>query len=110
VVSPLNIMTKAKIDRNLWHITALAEVAPGREWFIDTFAINILKDLDAKTKVMAHEPISRFADSEAEQRFARTIKNSRKPRLKPQTIAKKVVAKRANQAARPIRSQHRRIG
>ncbi len=95
VVSPLHIMTKAKIDRNLWHITALAEVAPGREWFIDKFAIDILKDLDAEKKVLVHEPFSRFADSEAEQRFARTIKNSRKPRLKPQTIAKKVVAKRS---------------
>ncbi len=94
VASPLNIMTKAKIDRNLWHITALAEVAPGREWFIDSFAINILKDLDADKKVLVHDPISRFADSEAEKRFARTIKSSRKPRLKPVPITKKVVVKR----------------
>jgi hypothetical protein len=101
VSSPLNIMTKAKIDRNLWHITAVAEVAPGREWFIDKFAIDILKDLDKEHKVLVHEPISRFADSEAEQRFARTIKNARKPRLKPQPITKKVAAKRSHVKPKP---------
>lgn len=93
VASPLIIMTQAKIDTKLWHFTALSEVAPGREWFLDTFAINILKDLDAKQHILVHEPISRFADSGAEQKFARTIRNSRKPHLKPRLIPKTVSAK-----------------
>lgn len=94
VASPLNIMTQAKIDDNLWHITALSEVAPGREWFIDKFAIDLVKELDADGQVLVHEPISRYADSEAERRFARTIRNARKPRLKRQPIVKKVAHKR----------------
>ena len=93
VVSPLIIMTQAKIADKLWHITALAEVAPGREWFIDKYAIDVLTDLNAERKVLIHTPIARFADSEAERRFARTISNARKPRLRPQNVAKKVAAK-----------------
>jgi len=94
VVSPLNIMTQAKIDDKLWHITALSEVAPGREWFLDDYAITIMKDLDKKKKILVHDPISRFADSEAERRFARTIKVAHKPRLKPKPLATKVGSKR----------------
>jgi len=92
VASPLNIMTQAKIDDRLWHITALSEVAPGREWFLDKFALDIIKELDEKApkSVLVHEPISRYADSEAERRFARTIRNARKPRLKRQPIVTKV--------------------
>jgi len=92
VTNPLTIMTQAKLGQDLWHITAVSEAAPGREWFLEQFAIDVIKDLDKKNKkpTLIHEPIARYADSEAERRFARTIRNAHKPRLKPQTIAKKV--------------------
>lgn len=82
VVSPLTIMTKVPIGDKLWHITALSEVAPGREWMLDKFAIDVLKELDEKDSVLAHDPISRYADSEAERRFARAIHNARKSRTR----------------------------
>lgn len=90
VVSPFSIMTQANVGEQLWHITAVAEVAPGREWLLDKFAINILQELDQKRHVLVHEPITRYADSEAERRFARTIHNSRKQRIKqPHRITKR---------------------
>jgi moderate conductance mechanosensitive channel len=94
VVSPLTIMTQANVGENLWHITAIAEVAPGREWLIDQFATKVLQELDAKHTVLVHEPITRFADSEAERRFARTIHNSRKQAIKRRSVTRAVVAKR----------------
>lgn len=95
VVSPLTIMTQAAVGKDLWHITALSEVAPGREWLLDKFAIDVLKEIDEKHKVLAHEPISRYADSEAERRFARTIHNARKSRAQHGSMIAKVAIKRA---------------
>lgn len=93
VVSPLTIMTQSQIASQLWHLTAISEVAPGREWLLDKFAIDVLKELDDKHKILAHEPISRYADSEAERRFARTILNARKSRIERENVARKVVRK-----------------
>jgi hypothetical protein len=94
VVSPLAIMTQANVGENLWHITAIAEVAPGREWLLDNFAINVIQELDAKHHILIHEPITRYADTEAERRFARSIHNSRKQRIRPQRrVTKRSAAK-----------------
>lgn len=70
----------------MWHITAVGETAPGREWFIESFAIQIIKDLnrEAPKPILVHDPIARYADSESERQFSRTIKNARKT-----TITKK---------------------
>jgi hypothetical protein len=96
VVNPLTIMTVGKIGANLWHLTAICEVAPGREWLIEKFAIEIMKELDEKKPVLVHEPISRYADSDAERRFARTISNARKTHVQHQNaVMQKVTQRRA---------------
>lgn len=81
VVSPLEIISAEKVGEKLWHITAIAETAPGREWLIEKSAVDLLKWLDEQSKqpVLAHGPLARYADSDAERRFARTIRNARKP-------------------------------
>ena len=78
VVSPLTIMTESKLGDHLWHITAICEVAPGRAWMIEKYALDVMKELDEKSKVLANDPLARYADSEAERRFARTAANARK--------------------------------
>ena len=91
VISPLNIMTSSKAGENLWHITAIAETAPGREWLIEKYAIEVMKEIDEKKKqkVLATEPVARFADGDAERRFARAIQNARKaPRTKRARVQK----------------------
>lgn len=81
VVSPLEIISAEKVGEKLWHITAVAETAPGREWLIEKSAVDLIKWLDEQNKhpVLAHGPLARNADSDAERRFARTIRNARKP-------------------------------
>jgi small-conductance mechanosensitive channel len=93
VARPLSIMMQQQVGKDLWHITALSEAAPGREWLLDKFAIDVLKELDEKHQVLAHEPISRYADSEAERRFARTILNARKSRVQRDNVVKMVAQK-----------------
>jgi hypothetical protein len=102
VVSPLSIMTQAQVGEKLWHITAISEIAPGRDWLLDNFAINVLKELDASQNVLVHDPITRYADSVAERRFARTIQNSRKRNVERHTVEEMVrtVAEKSRKAAK----------
>jgi len=80
LVSPLKIMTVDQQAGKLWHITALGEIAPGREWLIERTAIDLLKSLDEKNKqpVLAADPVSRYADNDTERQFARAVKNAKK--------------------------------
>jgi hypothetical protein len=83
VVSPLTVISSSKVGNKLWHITAVAETAPGREWLIEQFAVKVLKEIDTSDdmQVLAHDPVARFADTDAERKFTRTISNARKPRV-----------------------------
>lgn len=95
VATPLSVMTEVSVGENLWHITAIGEVAPEREWLLITLAVQVIKELDEanKTPVLATEPIARNADSDAERRFARTIKNARKRTVKRTIKTRKRVTK-----------------
>jgi hypothetical protein len=90
LVSPLQVVETAEVGEKLWHITAVAETAPGREWLIEQSAVDLIKSLDSerKTTVIEHGPLARYADSEADQRFRRTITNARKPTKVKRRVAK----------------------
>lgn len=98
VVRPLHIMAKTEVGPNLWHITAVGETAPGREWLLQDYAISLLQEMDEESKhpIMHTDPIARDADSVAEQRFSRTVQNARKSPLQkrhlplPEVIAKQI--------------------
>ena len=57
---------------NLTRLAAEGSVPPGREWMLESFAINLLKELDTEG-VIKHGPVSYFADAVAEQRFSRSV-------------------------------------
>jgi hypothetical protein len=82
VASRLHIMTADEREKDLWHITAVAETAPGREWLIEKTAIELLKNLDEKSKkpVLITDPIARYADNDTERQFARAVRNAKKTR------------------------------
>lgn len=91
VVTPLEIRSSEQVGESLWHITALSETAPGREWLIEKSAVDLIKWLDSQNKepIIAHGPLARYADSEAERRFIRTIHNARKsPTAKQRRVRK----------------------
>jgi moderate conductance mechanosensitive channel len=97
VVRPLHIMSKIEVSENLWHITAIGETAPGREWLLQEYAKEIMQQLDDDDHpIMKTEPIAHDADSDAERRFARTVQNARKSPLQrkrlplPESLAKQI--------------------
>ncbi|HET8671790.1 MAG TPA: mechanosensitive ion channel family protein [Candidatus Saccharimonadales bacterium] len=99
VVRPLQIMSKNEVASGLWHITAIGETAPGREWLLEKYALDLMREMDEprKKKVLRAEPIARYSDRDADRRFARTIQNARKSPLErkrlpsPEELAKKYI-------------------
>lgn len=88
VATRLGIMSCTKRSKDLWHITAIAETAPGREWLLEKTAIDLLKKLDEKSHhpVLIADPVARFADNDTERQFARAVNNAKKARRKPRTV------------------------
>jgi len=81
VVSPLTTMKTVEVANNVWQLTAIGETMPGRDWLLDKHALELLKEIDEeenKQSILLNDPIARYADSEAERKFARTVHNARK--------------------------------
>ncbi len=89
VARPLVVMDASERTEGLWHLTALGETAPGRNWLIERTAIDLLKDIDAKSPkpVLVTEPMARYADNDTEREFARAVNNAKKsrPTRRPRT-------------------------
>lgn len=97
VTTALEIISSEEVGDNLWQITATGETAPGREWLLETSAVDLIKSLDRQSKlpIIAHGPLARYADSVAERRFSRTITNAGKqPAPKRRPLTKKSTAKK----------------
>lgn len=99
IVTPLTVVSSEKVGEKLWHITAIGETAPGREWLLEKSAVDLIQELDEKNakQIIAHGPLFRYADPQAEMSFRRTIKNARKrpkPKKSPIKPLKKAAANR----------------
>ena len=94
LVTPLTVREEMKVGKNLWHITAIGETAPEREWLLEKAAVDLIKELDEASghPVISHGPLARYADRDADKRFKRTITNARK---KPRTPHHKTIGKAA---------------
>jgi len=80
LVNPLMIDETEQLADDLWRITAVAKTAPGREWLIENFISDALKDADkhhgkdGKAHVIIYGPLVRYADELAEKRFRRAVR------------------------------------
>lgn len=85
VASPLAIMKADRRSETLWHMTAIGETAPGREWLLERTAIELLKNLDEKSKapILVTDPVARYADNDTERQFARAVSNAKKTKRRP---------------------------
>jgi uncharacterized protein YlzI (FlbEa/FlbD family) len=108
LVNPLTIVSTEKVGDRLWHITAVAETAPGREWLIEKSAVEILTELDeaSKAPTLAYAPLARYADPDADKRFVRTIKNARKRPAPKRRVVSSIKNTRASKAKKaPTKKQ-----
>lgn len=75
---PLQIKYAERWDDELWRITVVGETPPGREWLIDKYFVNALKEIDDGKKkadrLVIHEPIARYADPETDRKFKRAVR------------------------------------
>lgn len=75
---PLKVTKPEQWGEGVWRITAIGEMTPGREWLMEQYFVNAIKkiDDDAKKadKLLALEPIARYADPVADKRFQRAIR------------------------------------
>jgi len=79
LASPLVVAGDEQLAKDLWRITIMGQTAPGREWLIEDFVTNALKDADhgKKSRVIVYGPLVRFADKTAEKRFKRAVRINR---------------------------------
>ena len=75
---PLKIKHTEQWGSNMWRIVVIGQTAPGREWLIENFFVNAVKQIDADSKkadkFILYEPIARNADPVAERKFKRAIR------------------------------------
>jgi small conductance mechanosensitive channel len=75
---PLRIKYAERWSDDLWRITVVGETPPGREWLVEKYFVNALKEIDEEKKradrLIVHEPIARYADSVADSRFKRAVR------------------------------------
>lgn len=75
---PLRIKYAERWDDELWRITVIGEMPPGREWLVEKYFVDALKNLDegkeGKDRLFIHEPIARYADPETDRRFKRAVR------------------------------------
>lgn len=85
-VGTMKVVEKPKVTQiekwgeKLFLFVVVAETAPGREWLMEDYFIQSLKDLDDRRRgptTLVRPPIARFADPEAERSFKRAIKMNR---------------------------------
>lgn len=78
VARPLRMTKPEEWGPDMSRITVVGEMTPGREWLMEQFFINAIKkiDEDAKKadKILALEPIARYADPIADKRFKRAVR------------------------------------
>lgn len=74
---PLQISEIEKWDDGLWRITIDGETPPGREWLIEKYFVNAIKEIDEdkkKDRLIIHEPIARYADPDVDRKFKRAVR------------------------------------
>ncbi len=85
-VDAMTVAEKPKIIKSeqwgehLWLMTVTAQTPPGREWIIESYLVESLKDQDAKRRggdTMVRRPMVRYADPAAEKSFRRAIRISK---------------------------------
>lgn len=76
LASPLVISDEEELAKDLWRITISGQTAPGREWLIEKFVHDALKDADddKKQRVIVYGPMVYYADKTAEKRFSRAVR------------------------------------
>lgn len=76
---PLRIVREEKWGDGELHITVAGQTPPGREWLIDDYFIQAIRDIDPENKkpadrILARPPMVHMADVDANRKFQRSVR------------------------------------
>ncbi len=79
IARPLKVNKPEEWGGGLWRITVVGQTAPGREWLIEKFFVNAIKEVDSTVRnkmnrTFIYEPIARYADPVADMKFKRAVR------------------------------------
>lgn len=78
LAQPLRISAIERWGDDVSRITVTGQTTPGREWLIEKYFVNALKEIDEDKKgadrLLVHEPLARYADPAADRRFRRAVR------------------------------------
>jgi small conductance mechanosensitive channel len=79
LAAPLKVQKPVEWGGGLWNITVTGQTVPGREWLIENFFANAIKEVDSTVRnkinrTFVYEPIVRYADPVADRKFKRAIR------------------------------------
>lgn len=76
---PLKVQKPEEWGGGLWRITVIGQTTPGREWLIENFFVNAIKEIDSSVRnkmnrTFVYEPIAHYADPIANKKFKRAVR------------------------------------
>lgn len=79
LAQPLKVSKPEEWAGGLWRITVTAQTPPGREWLIENFFVNAIKEVDSgvrnkMNRTFVYEPIAHYADPVANKKFKRAVR------------------------------------
>lgn len=76
LVGEAKIVREEQWAKNRWVLTVQGQTPPGREWLMEHYFVDSLKELDETSDkpVLARIPMVRYADPAAERSFKRAVK------------------------------------
>ena len=76
LVNKVRIVNEEQWAKNRWLLTIEGKTPPGREWLMESYFSETLKELDEQSDkpVLIRKPIVRYADPAAERSFRRAIR------------------------------------
>jgi hypothetical protein len=76
LATPLHVVETEKLGEDFWRLTVMGQTPPGREWLVENFFVEALKETDKRDKNfnILYGPLVRYADKAAEKRFGRAVR------------------------------------
>lgn len=79
LAQPLRVRKPEEWGEGLWRITVIGQTTPGREWLIENFFVNAIKEVDSTVRnkinrTFVYEPIAHYADPIADKKFKRAVR------------------------------------
>ncbi|MBC7746712.1 mechanosensitive ion channel family protein [Pedobacter sp.] len=80
VTSTPKITRCEKWAEGLWMFSIVGQTPPGREWMMENYFVDSLKELDKKRRgtTLIRQPLVRYADPAAERSFKRAVRMGKK--------------------------------